>query len=165
MSELRIDFDALDENDRYRQLHSEISKEITRFIKRVRKSSRAEIRVLCVAEAHKDGFPHYHILIHQMGDVPVLHRTLKTGWSWGFNQYKLVEDGRAASYVTKYLSKDVLARVRASLGYGTSSDIGVSRESMTPFQSVWEMSQMRLNNNLPEGGQLAAEQPHDERTE
>lgn len=41
----------------------------------------------------------------------------------GFSNHKLIDadDGRAASYITKYLTKSVISRVRSSQGYGLSS--------------------------------------------
>lgn len=121
-----IDFDALDADKQFRAKHSVISKEITKFVKRVRTNSGANIRILCVAEAHKDGEPHYHLLIHEMRqDQPVRKKILKAAWGWGHTDWQLCRSSRAASYVCKYLTKSSLARVRASLHYGeTSSDIG-----------------------------------------
>lgn len=112
----------IDEGRRFTETHLSISPEITRFVKRVRKNSSADIRLCCVAERHKSGLPHYHALIHEVHpDQPVRHSKLVKAWEWGFSHAKLVADhgaGKTSAYVAKYLTKSSLARVRASRGYG-----------------------------------------------
>ena len=103
----------------FRAKNEQYSGEITKFLKRVRKESSASLRFLIVCEAHKDGEPHYHMLVHEVGLGVVKQRTLRDQWKLGFSRWKLVEDQFAASYVCKYLHKSSLARVRASIDYGT----------------------------------------------
>lgn len=120
------DFDAMSPDRQFAMRHKCINREITLYLKRVRKYSGADIRFVCVVEAHKSGLPHYHILIHESNPAnPVRHALLKEQWRVGFSDFKLVTSKAAAGYVTKYLSKSSMARVRASLDYGnfTSSDI------------------------------------------
>jgi hypothetical protein len=146
------DFDCLPEASRFAERHYECSKEITLFLKRVRATAavdhrqsarladacaaskgsrckchpinqfRVPLRYLLVAEAHKSGLPHYHMLISEFEESrPVRARHLKTNWRLGFSDVKLVaqDDGtRPAAYVAKYLAKSAIARVRASVGYG-----------------------------------------------
>lgn len=112
------DFETYSETDRFRKVCDQIGLELTRWLKRVRKNSGAKLRYCAVYEKHSDGFPHLHLLIHQRTDAPVTYRHLGDAWAWGFSNFKLVNDDRAASYVTKYLSKSMLARVRASIEYG-----------------------------------------------
>lgn len=111
------DYDKLTDNEQFLELHRTIGPELTKWMKRVRKNSGSTLRFLLVAEAHKDGFPHYHCLVHEYAGV-VRHKVLSTTWRHGFTQWKLVEDDRQAAYVCKYLSKSSLARVRASKDYG-----------------------------------------------
>lgn len=114
-----VDFETLDPEAQFSARHSVISKEITDFVKRVRKNSEAELRFLCVTEAHKNGLPHYHMLVHEaVPTQPVRKLVLEQAWRLGFSQWRLVTDAKAASYVTKYLGKSRMARVRASLDYG-----------------------------------------------
>ena len=118
-----IDFDGLSDDERFRLRHNFVSQELTRWMKRVRKNSGAPLRYCLVAEAHKSGAPHYHVLIHECDPaLPVRKEVLKSAWTWGFTKFVLVKDQRAALYVTKYLSKDARARVRASLQYGVGSE-------------------------------------------
>lgn len=110
---------SLDATEQYRKLVEVISPEVTRFLKRVRKASAARLRYLLVSEAHKDGFPHFHMLVHEVSGN-VTKRQMEASWRDGFSQWRLlpVGDNAAAFYVSKYLSKSALTRVRASQRYG-----------------------------------------------
>jgi len=115
--------DRLSPQEQFKERHRVIGKSITKYLKRVRKESEAAIRYIIVAEAHKSGLPHYHALVHE----PRMHsrvteRQLRKQWIHGFSKWELVEDGRAARYVCKYLSKAAEARVRASQRYGEAVD-------------------------------------------
>lgn len=119
------DFDLFSHERQFALRHRCISREITLYLKRLRKQSGAQFKFMCVAEEHKTGLPHYHMLVHECDPAkPIRHKVLSEQWRVGFSQWKLVEGTRSAGYVTKYLAKSSLARVRASLDYGnTSSDI------------------------------------------
>lgn len=110
---------ALSTPEQFRYLVDAASADLTLYLKRVRKNSKARLRYLLVSEAHKDGFPHFHVLIHEQ-EGHVTYRQLSDGWRLGFSQFKLVPAGdvKAAFYVCKYLSKSALTRVRASHRYG-----------------------------------------------
>lgn len=128
-----VDFDGLSELEQFRCRHREISRELTLWLKRLRKESEAPLRYLLVAEAHKSGAPHYHCLIHEVHPAfPVRQRALKQQWKLGFSDWKLVTDKAAAGYLCKYLSKDARARVRASVGYGGKDDLSPSLKSVNP---------------------------------
>lgn len=118
----QLDFDQRPPQEQYRKLHAVFSKEFTRMFKRLRFNTGCPFRYLLVAEAHADGFPHYHALIHESDPHrPLSYRQLKAEWSLGFTNFKLVSDLQEATYLCKYLSKDMLARVRASMSYGVST--------------------------------------------
>ena len=108
------DFDALGPDERFRLLANESGREVTKYLKRLRASG-AVFRYLAVAEAHKSGRPHWHVLVYERGDA-VRWRTLSEAWGLGFVTAKLA-DKKAAHYLCKYLTKS-LARVRASLRFG-----------------------------------------------
>lgn len=116
-------WDKLTATEKFDHRHREISKEITLWLKRVRKESGAMFRYILVAEAHKSGLPHYHLLLHEWSPLyPIRHSILAKQWKLGFTQFKLVDQSdpeqRTAWYVCKYLSKSAVARVRASGAYG-----------------------------------------------
>lgn len=108
-----------------------IAPEITKYLKRVRKESAAPFRYILVMEAHKSGLPHYHMLLHESSPIGVRHRTLQSQWTLGFSAWKLA-DKRAAFYVTKYLTKSLMARVRASKNYGRNTIASESDSVINP---------------------------------
>lgn len=116
------DFDTYDEKLRASKLLNVAGKSVTLFLKRLR--IKHKLRYLLVGELHKDGFPHFHLLIHELG-APIGERVLRGQWTEGFSMFKLVdvfdeqrEARKQVAYVCKYISKDMLARVRASKEYG-----------------------------------------------
>lgn len=124
-------FEDLTAEEQFRYRHAEISKEITLFLKRIRKESGAALRYCLTAEAHKTGLPHYHMLVHEaLGSRPVLHKTLASQWRLGFSKWNLA-DRRSAFYVTKYLAKDARSRVRASQRYGDADFIAAFLQGKT----------------------------------
>lgn len=122
-----VDFDTLNAHEQFVARHVAIGPELTRYIKRVRKNSRARLRYLLVAEKHKSGDPHYHMLVHESADGgTVPHRILSTSWNVGFERWRLSDPTKphSSAYLCKYLSKSLSARVRASQSYGgASSDV------------------------------------------
>lgn len=118
-------------DESFSSIYSVISEWFTRYLKRVRKQSGAELRFFLAAEEHADGFPHLHALIHENGRGEVSKRILQGQWPYGFTSVWLA-DPDIARYVSKYISKQMSARVRASLHYGrivtknTSLDIARS---------------------------------------
>ena len=128
-------FEALSREEQFRLRVSEINKEITKWLKRVRKNSGSRLRYICVAEAHKSGLPHFHLLVHEVyAEFPVRHSTLTEAWKFGFSKFNLVAEGepKVAAYVTKYLTKSSLARVRASVGYGQFNTLSVGVTQWAP---------------------------------
>lgn len=114
-----VQWDTLTGDEQFTESLRPIVKEFQRYMKRLRKSN-AGLRHLMVIERHKSGYPHLHMLIHEFGE-PVRHRQLKEQWLLGFTNWKLVnenEGSKAAAYVTKYLTKSLVSRVRASGAYG-----------------------------------------------
>jgi len=114
--------------------HREITAEITLYIKRLRKQFAGNLRYLFVAEKHESGLPHYHALIHETDlDRRLLKRMIKGQWHLGFSDAKLAAPEHA-TYVAKYLSKDAVARIRASRLYGSpllGQTHEVRRENLT----------------------------------
>lgn len=119
------DFDALPHAKQFAMRHKCINREITLYLKRLRKQSGAKFSFLCVVEEHTEkltGLPHYHMLIHEApGSSPVLHAVLSGQWRVGFSNWKLLGTPTKVGYVTAYLAKSMLGRVRPSIDYGQTS--------------------------------------------
>jgi len=109
--------DISTEDARLRAELAEAGREVTLYLKRLRKASGSRLRYLLVAEQHKSGLPHYHVLMHERAGC-VKHATLQGAWHLGFTHAKLLTDSQGARYVAKYLLKSSGLRVRASLRYG-----------------------------------------------
>lgn len=95
-------------------------KHLQRWLKRLRKEGH-ELRYLAVYEnGSKTGRSHYHMLLHEVdAKKPVRKTALEEGWS-SFVHARLVSlsDRGVASYLTKYMTKSLGIRPRASLDYG-----------------------------------------------
>jgi len=114
------DFSLLTPTEQYQARNRIISLEFTKYFKRVRPRTGGSLRYLLVAEQHKSGMPHYHALIHETDRAhPIRKSRLQSNWKLGFTRFKLVDNNAPASYITKYLSKNITARVRASVFYGS----------------------------------------------
>lgn len=135
------DYRLLSEAAQFRARVTAVGPELGKYLKRVRKESGAKLRYLMVAESHKSGAPHFHVLMHEVyADTPVRKHTLDTQWRHlGFTQWRLVDtdNTRAAHYVCKYLAKSALARVRASARYGLEENVLniAKRDSLTSPQT------------------------------
>lgn len=133
------DFDRLAPLEQFRRYADAAQRDITLWLKRVRKESGAKLRYLAVTEEHVSGDPHWHVLVHEPHALtPVRKSVLQSQWRLGFSRWKLCDSG-SAGYACKYLAKTLLARVRASQRYGqTSLDIVketlrfLERETLTP---------------------------------
>lgn len=113
--------------------------EVSLMLKRVREQLPARsIRHCAVTEVHPGGGPahglvHYHLLVHEVSiEHPVRHTVLNDAWPHGFSKWRLVRDVAQATYVAKYLSKDALARVRASQSYGETVSTDEPSELQLP---------------------------------
>lgn len=104
-----------------------IGAEITKWLKRIRKESGHQFRYLLVIERHDSertsdemrGRAHAHLLLHEMPGQKMTKRLLEKQWHLGNSHWRLVNSDRhAAFYVTKYVSKAIEARTRASIDYG-----------------------------------------------
>ena len=79
-----VDFDKLSTAEQFRRRVDAVSPEITKWLKRVRKNSGAPLRYCLVAEPHKSGLPHFHIIVHEVSELcPVRHSTLSGAWHLG----------------------------------------------------------------------------------
>lgn len=99
---------------------------VTLMLKRARARG-VSLRYLFVAEEHKDGFPHWHGLIHtwQLGELAEEpdwdYQQISACWPFGWMTLDSVTDIRAAGYVTKYITKAPVAKIRASRLYGADA--------------------------------------------
>lgn len=111
--------ERLTEAEQFSERCGIMGKELQKFVKRVRAETGAPLRALWVFESHASGLPHVHGLLHESSEVePVRWALLNRQWTDGHSVFKLLTNDRESAYVTKYLSKDALCRIRASVKYG-----------------------------------------------
>ena len=111
---------------------------VQRYFKRLRSCAPlSRFRYLAVFERGKrTGRAHYHALLHEVGDRPLTKRVIEANWR-SHTHARLVRSAgqRQAVYMTKYLTKEVSSRPRASRGYGLARPIGDGREvTKTPVR-------------------------------
>lgn len=111
---------SLPRGTEFQRVAREMSREATKWLKRVRKVTGARLRYMLVVEEMPGGDPHMHLIVHERS-TPIGERALRRTWRLGFAHAKLIRDEVGAAYAAKYLSKTMLARVRASIGYGADS--------------------------------------------
>lgn len=93
------------------------------YLDRVRKAG-FPFRYLAVFErGERTGRAHYHLLLHEGREGPILKRTLETRWRSHVHARVIDMDGdgaqrKAAAYVSKYATKAAEIRIRASARYG-----------------------------------------------
>lgn len=122
LSKSGVAFRELPPDEQFQELGKTLQEEVTKWLKRVRKNAKARFRYILVVEKHKDGFPHFHLLLHETGADRVPKKILENAWRIGFSQFRLVDSKSSAPwYVCKYLTKSSLMRVRASQHYGPTA--------------------------------------------
>lgn len=171
------DYDSLPPDKRFRELLRSIrpcmrgglpppsyGRELTLFIKRIRKNSGTNLRYLAVAEKHTgggmlDGFPHFHMLLHEV-EVPIRKSVIKAAWHLGHSDVKLCEGTRGAVYLCKYLAKDASTRVRASFKYGKR--IGLPQYADQHSRQAWTDIDPQSPSPAPRGmGPVSSEERSD----
>ena len=93
--------------------------QVAPFLKRLRANSGARVRHLAVTELHQSGYPHVHMLVHEVPGEGSVSKRLIEGAYRGRAKARLVRGDRDIKYVTKYLAKDG-STPRTSRGYGGS---------------------------------------------
>lgn len=105
---------------------------VSRYFKRLRKWG-ANFRYCAVPEyGEKGGRLHFHVMIHETGSRPIPKSVLQTQWRSHVHA-KLVDCANdrgirgAASYLSKYATKHLECRPRASVRYGQTKAAPVLR--------------------------------------
>lgn len=135
-------------DDQFKYLVKYLNRELDKYFKRLRKGG-AVLRYLLVSEKHKDGFPHFHLLIHEPA-LPVTKLVLESNWRLGYSQFRLVDKSpRSAFYVCKYLAKDAQTRVRASSRYGRAQLVRAATEAAGAAVAATRVWNTRIPGPVP----------------
>lgn len=109
-----------------------LSRELQLYVKRVRKHVSGRLRFMMVVERHQDGTPHMHALFHEQVLATLTKRKMTENWHLGFSMAKLVTDKGGINYVAKYLAKDAVYPIRASVRYGSFIEIDADTAASLP---------------------------------
>lgn len=121
------DFWSLPQEKKFAAQSKVAGAEVTKWLKRVRKQADLPFRYLLAVERHDSAKtsiemrnrPHMHILVHEYEGLPLKKSILRDQWEQlGFSRWKLTDGIQGAFYVTKYITKSVECRLRASIDYG-----------------------------------------------
>lgn len=124
--------------DRYD--YKAITKMLTKWLKNVRQNHAPDMKYLFVPELHKDGAYHFHGLIKNPGTINLVEainpytgeKIFEKGkqvfniksFRGGFTTVTLVEDSsRASSYITKYITKDLVRATKRMRRYYPSLNL------------------------------------------
>lgn len=135
------EFDALPSGEQFEAMANELWPRVMAFIKRLRKRRvdrpAIALRYFASIEPHRDGFPHFHILLHEDREYRGFgERQLRAEWrdaqegvKLGHAEFTLVRTAERARYAAKYVGKLDLGRVRASQRYGKRDDVPIRTAS------------------------------------
>lgn len=133
-----IAFEELSADEQFAARDVIVYREFQKRLKLLRKNTEVPFRYLAVTEAHKSGEPHWHVVVFETTEKafrlerdfrgrerdPVTRKWKRVGspfWTMGHADYDLVDHVDQCTYVCKYLTKHLRARVRASKCFGAHS--------------------------------------------
>jgi len=83
-----------------------------------------KLKYVSVVEFQKRGAVHFHVLYFNLPYVPRLKEVIAKTWDVGFTQVKAIRSVRSlASYVSKYMTKDIDPRLNGRKAYFTSKNL------------------------------------------
>lgn len=143
-------WDRLSPRDHAEELLRTLSPLVTRWLMRLRKAG-ARFRYLLVSEPHRDQFPHFHLIMHEVDALhPLRKEKIEGKWPHGLTHARLVKDVRQAFYVAKYLGKTPLSRLRASQHYGDGpASRQVATDGRTLCQEAMKVMIDKARSELP----------------
>lgn len=117
------DSDFNDATSEWRLRCNGVGRELTKYLKRVRKplagETNVELRYVAMFEPHENGLPHLHLIMGERAGSLTYRRICDRWEALGFADASLVKEPvKAGRYVAKYITKHEQTRVRASQRYG-----------------------------------------------
>lgn len=127
-------------------------KAVHKFFNNLKSRKAPDLKYLAVPELHKSGRWHFHSLVANTGTLKYTESPIKgiyniKGWSYGFTTATMVKDTkRVASYITKYITKEVGAQTYGKHRYLRSKNLElplVEEQNMLPEEAE-ELKQQLL---------------------
>lgn len=118
--------------DRYN--YELLTEKLRNWINRTKKTYAPDMKYIFVPELHKDGALHFHGIVSNIGSLPLVDsgHTDKSGntiynidcYKMGFTTAtKVADSGRVASYMTKYITKDLMSYAKGKKKYWASRNL------------------------------------------
>lgn len=118
--------------DRYN--YDLLTKKLSKWINNVKTNYSPDLKYIFVPELHKDGALHFHGIVSDIGNLPLVdsgHRDTNGNTIYNIDCYKMgfttatkvTDSGRVASYMTKYITKDLMSYSKGKKKYWASRNL------------------------------------------
>lgn len=146
-----------DQVNRYN--YSECSKKVSKWLNHLRRKC-PDLRYIIVPEQHKDGAYHFYGLFSNIENLEIVdsnHKDYKTGdiiynlesYKFGWSTMTRVKDNAAVvRYLTKYITKDLIASIRGKKKYWASRNI---ERPKVEIEELWSEDKCFLWQELLDG--------------
>lgn len=129
-----------------------LTKKVGKWLEHLRERKAKDLKYIIIPELHKDGkHYHFHGLLSDTGDMTftdsgIVHEGNKVyniaNFGYGFSTATKVKDSaKASSYISKYITKDLLALTKGKRRYWTSKNlkkVTITEYNMSP-EEIEEM--------------------------
>lgn len=111
-----------------------LSEKLRNWINRTKKKYAPDLKYIFVPELHKDGALHFHGIVSDVGELPLIdsgHKDKNGNVIYNIDCYKMgfttatkvTDSGRVASYITKYITKDLMVYSKGKKKYWASRNL------------------------------------------
>ena len=118
--------------DRYN--YELLTKKLSKWINNIKRDYAPEMKYIFVPELHKDGALHFHGIVANIGNLPLIdsgYKDRNDNIIFNINAYKMgfttatqvTDSGRVASYMTKYITKDLCSYSKGKKKYWSSRNL------------------------------------------
>lgn len=118
--------------DRYN--YDVLTEKLKNWINRTKKKYAPDMKYIFVPELHKDGALHFHGIVSDIGSLPLVdsgHKDKDGKTIYNIDCYKMgfttgtkvTDSGRVASYLTKYITKDLMSYSKGKKKYWASRNL------------------------------------------
>lgn len=138
--------------------YSDVTKKLCRWIDKTRKTYSPDLKYLLVPELHKKGGYHFHGLLSNIGNLPLVFSGYYSGddmifnlssYDLGFSTATLVRDSdKCCSYILKYITKDLCCVTKNKKRYWASRNLDKPIIENRQYTSVEHESQMEMIADL-----------------
>ena len=118
--------------DRYN--YEVLAKRLSVWISNIKRDYAPDMKYIFVPELHKDGALHFHGIVSDIGSLPLVdsgHKDKDGKIIYNIDCYKMgfttatkvTDSGRVASYLTKYITKDLMSYSKGKKKYWASRNL------------------------------------------